>query len=689
MRYLTLIGLVMLLFVPPARPAPVTQPSAQAPWPVAGICLQPADPDPAIVLRSLRVEITLLEADDTLTSSPGATGQALARVQARFSLVNPSRTTPRQITVGLPTWSTGDRFFRPAKLQGLTVRVNDTPITPIAQPRPQVENETWLAWPMSFDILDRQFVEIAYTTPLEAGPVPRVAFALSTGAIWADQVESAAIVVTAPPPFQREQILDPRPATMQYDGQQLGWHLVAFEPASQGDVEFAYITRGLWARVEAARAAVALEPSATNHRTLGALYLILADRPAFFAQAVAELETAVALDPTDVETRRTLAQAYQARGLSTNNIAYLELAIRHWEQAQALAPDDVLILANLRRCHYALAQALSGQRAYRQALQHLETALALPAASLPDDDVGNAALLQQRDRTRRLWAAYLFESGRDPEAVAVLRVLGDPYEADYQAYALPFARIHGQVSTQIGSAGGTRQITLTWTPGLTDVAALGQRLQAQVPEAHIQVLPADRGIEIRLTFANVTELRRSLAALGQGLPTSPAWDPLRAILIASELSYTENDAFLWREVRYRETLPLHTPAADLLRRKQALDALIAGLVGQAGSAPEDPMTLRLTALRSYQTATEQLLGTQVVNQVTLTSLPGHPRASVDLRLGEDRVLEAREQEWRLSRAVLCGSGTVLILGLLLALGWIGSRFQARRRRGTTTRRRRS
>ncbi len=672
MRHLTLIGLVLLLLAPPARPAPATRPT-EAPWPVAGICLQPADPAPAIVLRSLRVEITLRETAET----------TWAEVMARFSLVNPSRTTPRQITVGLPTWSTGDRFFRPADIQNLTVTVNDAPVTPAAQPRPHVENETWLAWPMSFDILDRQFVEIAYTTPLEAGPVPRVAFALSTGAIWADQVESAAVVVTAPPPFQREQILDPQPTTAQYDGQQLSWHWIAIEPGPQEDAAFAYITRGLWARVETARAVLARDPSAANHLALGLLYLILADRPAFFAQAVAELETAVALAPADVEMRRALAQAYQDQGLSANDVAYLELAIRHWERLRTLTPGDESVIMNLRRCHAVAAQTLAGQRAYRLALEHLEAALALPATQLPDSHTSDAALVQQRDRTRRLWAAYLFARGQDAEAVNVLRALGDPYEADYQAYALPLARLHGQVSTWIGGSGGSRQITLTWTPVFTDVTALGQSLQAQAPEAQIQMWPTDQRMEIRLSFTNAAELQRLLTALGRGLPPHPAWDPLRAILVSGPISYEEHDVFLWREVRYRETLSFHAPAADLLRRKQALDTLTTELTGQTGNVPEDPVALRLTALQSYRTATEQLLGTQVVSQVTLTSLPNHLPASVAAHLGEDRVLETTGQEWRLWNAMLVGGGAVLTLSLLF-LGWLWGHRQARRRRGTAT-----
>ena len=677
-RRLAMAGLVtLLLLTSPARPTQATRSAAKAPWPVAGVCLQPADPDTTITLRSLRVEITLVETQDT----------TLAQVWARFSLVNPSRTTPVQAVVGLPTWSAGDRFFRSADIQGLTVTVNDTPVTPTARPRPQVENETWPAWDMSFDILDRQFVEVTYTTPLEAGATPRVAFALSSGAIWANQVESAAMVITAPRPFHREQVLDPHPADARHDGRHLSWHFVTFEPAK--DVGFTYITRGLWERVEATRAALTTDPSAANHRALGLLYLTLVDRAAFFAQAVAELETAARLDPTDVETHRALAQAYQAQGLATNEAAYLELAIRHWNQVRTLAPGETAANTNLRRCHYALAQLLSDQRAYRQALEHLEAAQALPAT---DSSVSDATLAQLRDRTRRTWAAYLFEIGQEAAAVAVLRPLGAPYEADYQAYAPAFARVQGQVTTRIAADGGARQIVVTWTPFatavLTDAAALATALQTQVPAAQVRVLPDDQGLDIALSFASPAALREMLASLGQGVPISAVWDPVRAILVSGEVSYDEHDSILWREVRYRETLPLHAPATDLLRRRQALTAAITELTDQAGNAPDDPVALRLAALQSYRTATDRLLASRVSSRVTLTGLPGHPQASLDATLGEDRVLEAGTLEWNLLALALVGGSVALILLLLLGLAW--RRFHppatAQRNRAKTTKR---
>jgi len=659
MRRLTLIGLSLLLLAPSPLPAV----GAKTPWPVVGICLQPADPHQGIVLRSLRVEITLVEGEEN----------TWAWVKARFSLVNPSRTTPVQMTVGLPTWSTGDRFFRPAEVQGLVVTVNDVPVIPAPQPRPGVENETWLAWPMSFDILDRQFVELAYNTALETGPAPRVAFALSSAAIWADQVESAAIVVLPPSPFQREQVLDLQPPTGQYDGQQLSWHWGAVEPGPQDDVAFAYITRRLWARVEAARGAVAQEPSAANHQALGLLYLTLADRPTFFAQAVAELELAVALAPTDVEIRRALARAYQDRGLSTKDVAYLELALRHWEALRALVPGEESVAMDMRRCHAAAARLLADQRVYPQALHHLEAALALPAAHLSGGEISDAALIQQRDQTRRQWATHLFATGQDVAATKVLRLMGDPYEADYQAYAVPVTRLHGQVSTHIGSDGGTRQITLTWTPFATEVftRTLKQALQAQVPAAQVQELPASQGLEIILPFAGPAELHQRLTLLAQGLPAHAAWASVRALLVPGEIAYVEYETFLGREVRYRETLPLQAPASDLLRRKQMLDALIAELNAQAGSVPEDPLNLRLTALRSYRAATEQLLRTRLVSRVTLTSLPGHPQTELDAGLGEDQVLEAGAQEWYLwPAALVCGG----VMSLILLLGTIGRRF---------------
>ncbi|MBU0494011.1 MAG: hypothetical protein KKA73_30965 [Chloroflexi bacterium] len=670
-RYLILGSILWLLLANLAIPAVAHSAVTAAPWPVAGVCLQPADPDTSIVLRSLRVEITLVETESVTR----------ARVWGRFTLVNPSRTTTHRVTVGLAPWSAGDRFFQPANVQGLRVTVNDVPVTPIVQARPQVENETWPVWEMTFDVLERQFVEVSYTTPLEDGPVPRVAFALSTGAMWDQQIESAAVVVTAPDSFQREQILDAYPADAVYDGQQLSWYFLALEPTQ--DVGFSYITGQLWGQITAARALVTADPTVANRLALARIYLTLADRETFFAQAVAQLEQAIQGDAANIEARRLLAQAYEERGLAQNNAAYLELAIRYWGEVRALDPADATVTARLRQNHHALAQTLVMQQAYEPALTHLDAALALPAAG---SDISDATLIQVRDEARRAWAAHLFANDQATQAVSVLRALGEPYETDYQAYAPALAGLRGQITTRIQASGGTRRITVAWVPfatdALTGTAALPAMLQAQVPQAQVQLAADGLGIEVGLAFGSVTELREMLQALGQGVPPGADWDPVRAVLTSGSLSYDEQDTLFWWQARYRESVPLREPALAASQRRQNLAALIADLSSQASHVPEDPLVLRLAALQSYAAALDRLLAGRVSNQVTLTGATGALGAAVETRLGEDKVLEAQAHEGNLLVLALVGGSVALMVLLAALLAWrrFGSARTDRRKR---------
>jgi hypothetical protein len=210
----------------------------------------------------------------------------------------------------------------------------------------------------------------------------------------------------------------------------------------------------------------------------------------------------------------------------------------------------------------------------------------------------------------------------------------------------------------------------------TDAAALATALQTQVPEAQIRVPPDNQGLEITLYFGSPARLREMLTSLGQGVPIAVMWDPVRAILVSGEVSYDEHDAILWREIRYREVLSLHAPAADLLSRRQALDVIIANLTDETGSVPEDPVTLRLAALQSYRTAMDRFLGSRVSSRVTLTGLSGYPQASLNVPLGEDHVLEAGDREWNLLALALAGGGVALILLLLLGLVWRRTRSPA-------------
>jgi tetratricopeptide (TPR) repeat protein len=343
----------------------------------------------------------------------------------------------------------------------------------------------------------------------------------------------------------------------------------------------------LWSDLNAKRRAAQQTPNDANARAaLGSALrqLALPDTPrrdSFYAQAMAELETAVRLDANHRVARQTLAAIYEARaGAATGprNVAYVQLAVEQW---QVLAASDANARKHLAEDVFYLGLDAQTRGAFADAVSYYDR-----ARGLMPNGAGPLFTLERADAQRKLlnvaWArALLNQNEPAPAADKARAAFGEAFAAMYQPPAFYVAR------AQVTMSPGARTIAFSLAPLQGQVT---RQAFTRVIEAWRQVgvgaeLAGDGGtLNLTIAFANTNDLMNKLDALTRATPNEPDWALVRAVLAPKKIEWRASEDWWWESLDYREQVDLGSACTNFSGQ---LASLAPNLATFAKASPQD------------------------------------------------------------------------------------------------------
>ena len=317
----------MLYLAPAAHgqsPAPVIVPLTLAP-----------------LQRDTPLELVALTVDAEISESGGHT---LVSGNSIFKIHNADRLNDLQVPVGFPSWAGDPYAFDPAQLISFTVSVDGQKVKALTPGRADlriggvVRTIDWYTFTLSIAGDEKKTVRFDFGQDLGESALPRFAYGLVPAADWKGSIGSARITLQFPETTTPDQIVAADPPNPTFDGTSVTWLFLNHEPPINPSLTI--VRPGLWDDLNSKRRAAQQNPGDVNTRAaIGGLLrqLALIDSPrhdAYYAQAVAELETAVRLDPTQRSSRQALASLYESRAgpaAGPRQSAYVLLALAQWE----------------------------------------------------------------------------------------------------------------------------------------------------------------------------------------------------------------------------------------------------------------------------------------------------------------------------------------------------------------------
>lgn len=593
----TLAFALAFFLIPPARaqaPASVIVPIALAP-----------------LQRDTPLELVALTLDAEISESGGHT---LVSGNSTFKIHNTDRLDDLQVPVGFPSWAGDPYTFDPAQLASFTVSVDGQKIKTLNPARADlkigdvVRTVDWYTFTLSIAGDEKKTVRFDFEQDLGDGALPRFAYGLVPAANWKGSIGSARLTLQFPEMTTLGQIVTADPVNPAFDGTSVTWLFLNHEPPANPALTF--LRPSAWDDLNANRRAVQQNPNDPNARAaVGSLLrqLALADSPrrdSFYAQAFAELETAVRLDPNQRGARQALASLYESRaGPATGprQPAYVLLAIAQWEP---LSPNDANVRKQLAEDYFYLGLDAQTRGAFADAAGYYDKAQSLtPGGAGPLFTPDHLAI--QRRALNIAWAHVLIDhaprdaaSARDKARTA----LGDKFMASFNLP--PFYVSQAQVSMSSNS----RAMVFTLAPVAASSAELQNALSgaaAAFSAAGADVSFDQTSLNIAVPFESRAELIDKLTALANAAPDRAEWALVRAVLSPHDVAWNEVDQVLTHVTSYHEEVDLSGACSAFTAEIDAAAKNLAPL--DSAPANDDEAQLKRALLKYAQSGWQDAL----------------------------------------------------------------------------------
>ncbi|MCL4395858.1 MAG: hypothetical protein M1482_13825, partial [Chloroflexi bacterium] len=409
-RWLTLVGGAVALMLALSwfgAPAALAQTPATVIVPIA---LAPVQRDTPFELVALTFDAGISESD----------GHTLLSGNSTFKIHNTDTLNDMQLPVGFPTWAGDPYSFDPAQLSNFAVTIDGQKVRTLNPAHTDIRIGSsvravdWYTFTLSLAADEKKTVRFDFTQDLGDGIMPRFTYGLLPATNWKGSIGSARVTLRFPKATTLDQIVSFDPADPDFDGTSVTWHFTNKEPPANPSLTF--LRPSVWDDLNAKRTAAQQNPNDPNaHAALGGLLrqLELVDSKrsdSFYAQAVAELEAAVRLDPNQLGARQALASLYESRAgpaAGPRRPAYVLLAAAQW---QALASDDTNARKQLAEDDFYLGLDAQTRLDFADAADYYDKAQALAP-----DGAGPLftpeRLAEQRRSLNIAWARSLLDHG--------------------------------------------------------------------------------------------------------------------------------------------------------------------------------------------------------------------------------------------------------------------------------------
>jgi tetratricopeptide (TPR) repeat protein len=462
-----------------------------------------------------------------------------------------------------------------------------------------------------------------------------------------------------------DQIVAADPVNPEFDGTSVTWRFTNHEPPINPSLTV--VRPSLWGDLNNKRRAAQSHTDANASAALGNLLrqLALIDSPrrdSFYAQAIAELETAVRLDPNQRGARQALASLYESRAgaaVGPRQPAYVLLAVAQWELLSA----DLNARKQLAEDYFYLGLDAQTRRAFADAQTYFDKAQALaPAGAGPL--FTPAHLAAQRRALNIAWAHALIDrndaaGARDKARAA----LDDKFMASFNPPPFNISR------TQVHMTSDSRSMAFTLVPYSAAPAEVQNALSgaaASLRAAGADVAFNDSSLRITVQFADDVELTDRLAALEKALPNGPEWSIVRAVLSPRQIAWEDTDELLTHATRYREDVDLSAACGAFSAQVDAAARNLSPLDGAPSN--DDEAQLKRALLKYAQAGWQDALA--------------QSRVSYQVGANQARVGTCAAHSVTIATSTFLPLRVALIVGVIefVGIGILIARWMGRRQR---------
>ena len=552
--------------------------------------------------RDLPLELTALTLDADLSENGGRT---ILSGNSTFKIHNMDTANDLQVAVGFPAWANDPYAFDPAKLGNFTVTIDGQKVKSLNPAKADlkigsaVRSVDWYTFTLAITADEKRTVRIDFDQDLGDSTMPKFTYGLVTGQGWKGNVGSARLTINLPEMTTLDQIIATDPTNAEFNGISITWRFLEYEPTINPSLII--LRQSVWGDLNNRRRAVQQAPNDANaHATLGNILRSFAAmdsprRDSFSSQAIAELETAVRLDPNQRTARQALATLYESRaGIATGprDANYVLLAVKNWE---VIAGNDANIRKQLAEDYFYLGLDAQSRQAFGDASTYYDKAQSLMpngAGPLYTSD----RLAAQRKSLNIAWARDLldqnnFALARDKARAA----LGDKFVTSFAAP--PFY----VENSQVVMSAETRTMSFKLVPVSATPAEMKNTVSG-VAAALIAVGAATTFddaasmLNIEIPFHNQLDLLTRLGVIVKLIPNNPEWAMVRATLSPQQLDWQEADEWISHVTRYDEKVDL-SPACRAVTPQ--VDVIAAPLTSLDSASASDAEAQLKRALYKY------------------------------------------------------------------------------------------
>ncbi len=584
--YVFLLAALSMLSILAAFALDSTGARADTPAPVVPVALAPVQRDTVIELVAVTLDADITESD----------GHTLVAGNSTFKLHNTDKMNDLQVPLGFPGWPGDPYAFDPGRLSSFAVSVDGKKVT-LTPSRADlklgsaVRAVDWYTWTLPIAADEKKTVRIDFSQDLGDALLPRFVYGLAPAGVWKGSIGSSRLTLTFPNSTTAEQVVAASPATLTFDGASVTWRFAANEPPTNPTLTI--IKPSAWNDLLARRRTLQQNPNdAAAHVAVGTLFRQLAQtdssrRDSYYAQAVAELETAVRIDPNQRAARSGLGALYEMRAgpaAGPRQIGYVTLAVAQWE---TLAATDATARKQLAEDYFYLGLDSHTRGEFAEALAFFDKATTFaPAGAGPLFTVERAAA--QRKALFLTWARSLLDQGDYAGAADKARTaLGDAFMTSYAPPSFYAGRV------QVTMAPGTRTMVFRLVPfGVTSsellhsLGSVAGALRATGTEVDITPDNPDVVLTLAIPFSTQAELDDKLSALAKALPAHAEWSQIRATVSPPSMSWDAPGGLFTHAINYREQVDLAQACGQFDKQLKTIAATLTPLENSAGTDAE-------------------------------------------------------------------------------------------------------
>jgi tetratricopeptide (TPR) repeat protein len=635
--------------------------------------------------RSSEVELVALTLDGNLAETGGHT---IVQGNMTFKVHNTDDLQPVTVSVGFPEWAGGALSFDPAALTTFDVTVDNKKVTLAQTNAPvkvgtEVRAVTWYSFDLTLAPDEKKVVAVDFGQDLGADILPRFTIGLAPSNGWKGKIGSARLTLNMPTQTTAEQFVALDPSVPQFDGEKLTWLWTDFDPKADPGVTF--IRPSVWADLLSKRAAAAQHPNdAGLHFSLGRAYLQLASeesarRDNFLAEAVAELETAVRLEPGNVNAEMILGQLYESKAgpdSGPRDANYVSLALAQWESLIGSRADAEARRHSAEDSFYlGIAARSRGDNA--QAIKFLKDA----ADFSPN---GAGPLYTPEHWATEMHAAEMSlaraaeEQGQIATALTYARsALGKDLDLAPSPPLPSFAMDQAEVVTGDAERRITFSILAYPSPSPeaqqgVDQVALALNKTGAGTAARVAT-SADYGLTLTIPYSSNRDLQYRLTELARAFPQREDWDIMRGVLTSPVVAWNKQVDTFTTTTTYREEVDLATAVQPMQSQLDRMSQVIGTL--ETAKPADDAAQLRMALLRDAQQWWQRALGAS--RATFLLQRSGVPSRMWIVKLGDKSTLTEEDSEIRPEWYLIACLGALLLVTVVLSFLTI---FRARQRR---------